>query len=58
MKKIAEKINKFVLRNEISRDRITCRFKTVRPKESITYAQWCREFNVSMLFDRHIVHMN
>jgi hypothetical protein len=58
MKKIADKINAFVLRNEISRDGITCRFKTVRPKESITYEQWCREFNVSMLFDRQIVYMN
>ena len=55
---IIEKINKFVLRNEISRDRITCRFKTVRPNENITYEEWCREFRVSMMYDRRIVHMS
>jgi ubiquitin-like-conjugating enzyme ATG3 len=58
MKKIIDKIEEFVLRNEVSRDKITCKFKTVSPRERISYEQWCKEFRVSMMYDRRIVHMS
>ena len=38
--------------------RITCKFKTVHPPKRITEQQWFREFNVSMLHNRSIVHMD
>lgn len=32
--------------------------KTTNPPERIPFQQWCREFNVSGLWDRKIVDLN
>jgi hypothetical protein len=32
-------------------------FKTTNPPERIPFDQWCREFNVSGLWDRKIIDM-
>lgn len=32
--------------------------RTMKPKNQPTYEEWCKEFNVSMLHDRKIVHIN
>jgi hypothetical protein len=37
--------------------RITGKFNTVNPPRRPSYHQWCREFNVSMLHGRTIVHI-
>ena len=37
--------------------RITGKFNTVHPPKRLSYHQWCREFNVSMLHGRTIVHI-
>lgn len=34
------------------------RLKTTFPKQTLTYEQWLKEFNVSRMWDRKIVHIN
>ena len=35
----------------------TPKFKTMVPPERISFEQWCKEFNVSGLWDRKIVDL-
>jgi hypothetical protein len=46
------------LRKERDNGRVTGKFNTVHPPRKPSYHQWCREFNVSMLHNRTIVHMD
>ena len=58
MEKIIERIYAHFEKKERDNSRITIRVKTINPIERISYQQWCNEFNVSMLHNRVIVHMN
>jgi hypothetical protein len=33
-------------------------FKVTVPQEKLTYEEWVKEFNVSRMWDRKIVHIN
>lgn len=33
-------------------------FKTTSPTQQLTYEQWVKEFNVSMMWDRKAVYIN
>ena len=46
------------LKKERDNSRITGKFNTVHPPKRISEQQWFREFNVSMLHNRTIVHMD
>lgn len=48
----------FFLRKERDMSRITGKFNTVHPPRRISRSQWMTEFNVSMLHNRTIVHMD
>lgn len=34
------------------------RFNTTCPEEKLTYEDWLKEFNVGMMWDRKVVHIN
>jgi len=59
LEKAVEKVYyMFFLRKERDNSRITGKFNTVHPPKRPSYHQWCREFNVSMLHNRTIVHID
>ena len=59
LEKIIEKVYyRIFLPKEKDYSRITGKFRTVHPPKRITEQQWFREFNVSMLHNRSIVHMD
>jgi hypothetical protein len=37
--------------------KVTVKFKTIIPQEQMEFEQWCKEFNVGMLWDKKIVHL-
>jgi hypothetical protein len=37
--------------------KVTMKFKTIIPEEQLEFEQWCKEFNVGMLWDKKIVHL-
>ena len=39
-------------------DTISTGLRTIYSDNKPTYEEWCKEFNVSMLHDRKIVHIN
>lgn len=58
LEKIIEKIYyRIFLPKAMDMSRITGKFNTVHPPKRISEHQWCREFNVSMLHNRVIVHI-
>lgn len=32
--------------------------RTIKPENQPTYEEWCKEFRVSMLYDRKAIHLN
>ena len=43
---------------QTSKLRPTTKFKTLLPTSKLSFQEWVKEFNVSMLHDRKIVEMN
>lgn len=40
------------------RPKITVKLRsTVTPKERLTFDEWCKEYNVSLTYDKKIVHI-
>jgi hypothetical protein len=38
-------------------DTISTGFRSSYPDNQPTYEEWCKQFNVSMLYDRKILHL-
>ena len=38
-------------------DTISTGLRTLIPKDKPTYQEWCKDFNVSMLYDRKAIHL-
>jgi len=37
---------------------MTTGFHSSYPKNALSYEEWCKQFNVSMLHDRKVIHIN
>ena len=39
-------------------DVISTGLRTIKPENQPSYEEWCKEFNVSMLYDTKPIHLN
>lgn len=58
MKKVLTVIKEFIFGVRCEPvESISTGFKTLKPKNQPNYQDWAKEFNVSMLHDRKIIHL-
>jgi len=58
MKKILNLFYKHNKQKQEEKPKITIRLKsTVTPNEKLKFDDWCKEYNVSLIYDKKIIHI-